>query len=115
MECRHAKWFKGHRIPASNGMPERAWGAYLPGDEPGWECGQTGEPCIPESLDCPLWHKTGLWCPDCFSRGHISKLFFNEASEGLHCPVCWWDGEEESRIEAWKELKEEREEKCTCQ
>ena len=115
-QCPKAEWFRGCKQPRDPGMPERAWGAYLPGDEPHWQCAVTGEPCDPESLTCPLWHKTGLWCPECFSEGHIAKLFFHEGTEGLRCARCGWNGEEESRVEAWKELREDWEGgECICQ
>lgn len=49
--CWHAYWSAGYPIPQSSGYPERAWGAYLPGDSPGWKCELTEDGCIPE--ECP--------------------------------------------------------------
>ena len=49
-ECKHRYWQRGIKQPRSNSMPERSWGHYLPGDEPGWMCDITGDGCYPE--DC---------------------------------------------------------------
>lgn len=50
-ECPYAVWNKGCKIPKSNYYPERAWGHYLPGDEPGWDCELLDGPCQPDN--CP--------------------------------------------------------------
>lgn len=50
-ECPYRYYQKGLKQPRENGMPERSWGYYLPGDEPGWMCGIDGDGCAQD--DCP--------------------------------------------------------------
>lgn len=50
--CHYQYWFKGCKIPKSGYYPERAWGAYLKGDEPGWMCEILEDYC--NDRDCPI-------------------------------------------------------------
>ena len=52
MICHYQYWFEGMRQPRDPGMPERSWGCYLPGDEPGWMCGLLEDSC--NESRCPL-------------------------------------------------------------
>lgn len=93
-ECRHAVWFRGHKIPRDPGYPERAWGAYLPGDEPHWQCGhkeKRGDPCPLEwSLECPLIQETERLCPFCLADEEQSRVWTarEHLDEPVCCPVC---------------------------
>lgn len=106
-ECPKAEWFRGCKQPRDPGMPERAWGAYLPGDEPHWQCAVTGEPCREE--ECPLEAPTDLLCPECFAAGYVARLTYNEVTERYACPECDWQGIEHDRISTWDAMREEKE------
>jgi len=104
--CPYAKWNKGCRIPKDPGYPERAWGAYLPGDEPHWECnhkGKRGDPCPVEDedawMECPLVVRTERDCLECLEGGIVSNLWQNIGEKGnpLYCPEC--EAEWESELE----------------
>ncbi len=54
--CQHRKFFKGCRVGRDAGMPEFMWGQYLNGDEPGYQCSLTGNPCPEDEYsegECP--------------------------------------------------------------
>lgn len=93
-ECRHGVWFQGHKIPRSNGMPERAWGAYLPGDEPHWRCGhkwRRDDPCPLEwSLECPLIQETLCLCPFCLENEEHTQTWGmdEDCDTRMYCPGC---------------------------
>jgi len=48
--CKYLYWDKGYRSFGDN-IPGYAQGAYFPGDEPGWKCSLTHEPCPAESVE----------------------------------------------------------------
>lgn len=48
--CKYLYWDEGHRSFGDN-IPGYAQGAYFPGDEPGWRCWLTREPCPAESVE----------------------------------------------------------------
>ncbi len=50
-DCNDAYWFTGCIIPRNGNYPERAWGTYLPGDEPGYMCRETEDYC--SEHNCP--------------------------------------------------------------
>ena len=56
-DCPERYWQKGFRQPKDFGMPERSWGEFLPGDEPGWMCKIDDGGCVDSPKDCPLWDK----------------------------------------------------------
>jgi len=48
--CKFLYWYEGYRSFDDN-IPGYAQGAYFPGDEPGWRCSLTHEPCPAESAE----------------------------------------------------------------
>ncbi len=107
--CPHAKWNRGCKIPKDPGYPERAWGAYLPGDEPHWECRhkeKRGDPCPGEDewTECPLIVQTDRDCLECLEDGVVSKLWQDTGARGkpLYCLECEaeWKSEDEWLEEA---------------
>ncbi len=75
--CEYAYYNVGTKI-SGYGYPERTWGSYLPGDEPGTRCRLDGN-C---DGDCPLTGR--YYCPECGE----SKLSYNNEYDIFTCPVC---------------------------
>lgn len=98
--CEYAIWFEGCKQPKDNGMPERSWGCYLPGDEPGWECRFTGENCTPDWNECPRISQPMIFCPNCqLENGDPVRIWCDlyHSDRPCWCPECgefWADVEE---------------------
>lgn len=92
-DCDKAYYSKGHKIGRDPGMPCSAWGAYLPGDEPGWRCGGTDEP-IGDDIDhedCPLFlDATKFTCTlvglEDYCEKRCETMFVNSDEEIAICP-----------------------------
>ena len=109
--CPHSVWFSGCKIHRSNSMPERTWGAYLPGDEPGWNCAKTGDACPGEMhwKECPRIERTLQICPICLIEGRAVNLRTDpeEPDQPHWCPECgsYWD-DRDSLMEEWDTIRE---------
>ena len=96
-QCPKAEWFRGCKQPRDPGMPERVWGAYLPGDEPGYNCSVTGNPCAGEVhfSECPRVVRAKKLCPVCFEEGRVAALKVDPEDPALPhwCPQCdnYWE------------------------
>jgi len=72
--CEFLYWDKGYRSFGDN-IPGYAQGAYFPGDEPGWRCRLTHEPCPAESVEDE---------ETCEGRCHEKQSSYDPHVQGTH-------------------------------
>lgn len=89
MSCSHCYYREGHRSYGAN-VPGFAQDAYFPGDEAGYYCHLTDEPCLNADErhpdECVEKHELELVCPSCCADG-IERLAKNGANQ-VFCPAC---------------------------
>lgn len=91
--CPHLYDVPGIKIGKDSNYPERVWGSYLPGDEPGTCCDITKDPCDGnvELSDCAKMKQTNILCPCNFEDEDIPPieditLWFDTDTRDYYCP-----------------------------
>jgi hypothetical protein len=92
-DCEHRKYQKGCKIASGDPYyPASAWGAYLPGDEPGNYCDFNECSCecyTPIEIDsCGRMEKTEKVCPKCLEEEIESIVYFDKDLDEYYCPEC---------------------------
>lgn len=91
--CARRRYSPGFAAYGGN-MPPRVSGGYFPGEDAGFYCSLTLEPCSDYPPDCPEWKETTLVCPACieFKTRQPRRAFAEHALLGregkLYCPEC---------------------------
>ena len=108
-DCVHSEWFPGCKQPKDNGIPERVWGCYLPGDEPGWYCKLSN--CCPGGVhwaECPRIERSFQVCPLCLVEGQVATLKTDPENpdQPYWCPKCdsYWTGRD-SLMAKWGTIR----------
>ncbi len=83
----------GIKVGRDPAYPERMWGGYLPGDEPGTCCEITNDPCDGNPLlsECAKMQETDILCPCNFEDEYVKPiedilLWLNTEIDEYYCP-----------------------------
>ena len=85
-DCEFRVYSKGYSCAGDPGYP--CGTTYLPGDEPGWVCSESGEFCEEgldvEEIGCNRFEQTNILCPECWKHD-LEESEDNRSYNTLSC------------------------------